>query len=167
MPYFNFIIKVNGSLPNSFLLALCKCHHYCPPPDKNRPDNTTGCKIRHLWDWKLCSIIIPVRNGKIWSHPIISNLPLQCWFQSKKSKDFSGNYNSQRKAAVPRGKMIAEKQLSRTSRQMSTLSLSYACKSGSFRSSSFRNVTKSQPDLNFVFPLQISQSYSRQKSIQC
>lgn len=112
MPYFNFIIKVNGSLPNSFLLALCKCHHYCPPPDKNRPDNTTGCKIRHLWDWKLCSIIIPVRNGKIWSHPIISNLPLQCWFQSKKSKDFSGNYNSQRKAAVPRGKMIAEKQLS-------------------------------------------------------
>lgn len=46
------------------------------------------------------------------------------------------------------------------------LSLSYSCDSGSFQRFSFRNVTKSQPDLNFVFPLQINQPYSRQKNVQ-
>lgn len=138
-----------------------------PTPDKNGPDNTTGCKIRHLWDWKLCSIITPVRNGKIWSHPIISNLPLKCWFQSKKSKDFSGNYNSQRKPAVPRGKMIAEKQLSPYLPANVNAVFILRLQVWKLSESSFRNVTKSQPDLNFVFPLQISQSYSRQKSIRC
>lgn len=49
-------------------------------PKKNRSDDTTCCKIQDLWDWKLCFIITPIRNGKIWSHPIISNLPLKCWF---------------------------------------------------------------------------------------
>lgn len=49
-------------------------------PKKNRSDDTTRCKIQDLWDWKLCFIITPIRNGKIWSHPIISNLPLKCWF---------------------------------------------------------------------------------------
>lgn len=167
MPYFNFIIKVNGSLPNSFLLALCKCHHYCPPPTR------TGLTTPQVARFGTCGIGNCVLSLLPWGMERFGLIPLyptchsNAGFKVKKARIFLATIIVKESQQCLGGKMIAEKQLSPYLPANVNAVFILRLQVWKLSESSFRNVTKSQPDLNFVFPLQISQSYSRQKSIRC
>lgn len=94
-----------------------------------------------------------------------SKLPLKCWFSSKKSKDLPGNYISQRKPAVTEEKNeLLRRNYHCNSQQMSMLSLSSTCDSGSFQSFSLglAPITRS----TLFLPSPVSQSCSTYKNVE-